>query len=570
MSQVLFFVQLFFLLVMGLYFFNALKGQQGSKVVIERESKKEMEKLQKMREIKLTKPLSELTRPSSFEDIVGQENGIKSLKAALCSPNPQHVIIYGPPGVGKTAAARLVLEEAKRTKGSPFRMDAKFVEIDATTVRFDERGIADPLIGSVHDPIYQGAGAMGQAGIPQPKPGAVTKAHGGVLFIDEIGELHPIQMNKLLKVLEDRKVYLESAYYNSEDPNIPFHIHDIFQNGLPADFRLIGATTRGPESIPPALRSRCLEIYFKALSPDEIKKVCENAMKKISFDMEDGVLDVIAKYATNGREAVNIIQTAVGININEGRNKIRVSDIEWVINSGQYSPRPEKKICEEPQVGYVNGLAVYGPNMGTILEIEASVSPADKGRGKLTVTGIVDEEEIGSNDGKKIKRKSMAKSSVENVLTVMKKHLDVNPWDFDIHLNFPGGVPVDGPSAGIAVAVAVYSAITDTPVDNSIAMTGELSIRGKVMPVGGIVAKVEAAKAAGAKKVIIPKENYQHILNNIGVEIIAVEDIREVIEIAIKNGRKRIKPFTAIPDVGLLAANGVKPIQNNANITSIQ
>lgn len=570
MSQVLFFVQLFFLLVMGLYFFNALKGQQGSKVVIERESKKEMEKLQKMREIKLTKPLSELTRPSSFEDIVGQENGIKSLKAALCSPNPQHVIIYGPPGVGKTAAARLVLEEAKRTKGSPFRMDAKFVEIDATTVRFDERGIADPLIGSVHDPIYQGAGAMGQAGIPQPKPGAVTKAHGGVLFIDEIGELHPIQMNKLLKVLEDRKVYLESAYYNSEDPNIPFHIHDIFQNGLPADFRLIGATTRGPESIPPALRSRCLEIYFKALTPDEIKKVCENAMKKISFDMEDGVLDVIAKYATNGREAVNIIQTAVGININEGRNKIRVSDIEWVINSGQYSPRPEKKICEEPQVGYVNGLAVYGPNMGTILEIEASVSPADKGRGKLTVTGIVDEEEIGSNDGKKIKRKSMAKSSVENVLTVMKKHLDVNPWDFDIHLNFPGGVPVDGPSAGIAVAVAVYSAITDTPVDNSIAMTGELSIRGKVMPVGGIVAKVEAAKAAGAKKVIIPKENYQHILNNIGVEIIAVEDIREVIEIAIKNGRKRIKPFTAIPDVGLLAANGVKPIQNNANITSIQ
>lgn len=570
MSQVLFFVQLFFLLVMGLYFFNMLKGQQGSKVVVEKESKKELEKLQKMREIKLTKPLSELTRPSSFEDIVGQENGIKSLKAALCSPNPQHVIIYGPPGVGKTAAARLVLEEAKRTKNSPFRMDAKFIEIDATTVRFDERGIADPLIGSVHDPIYQGAGAMGQAGIPQPKPGAVTKAHGGVLFIDEIGELHPIQMNKLLKVLEDRKVFLESAYYNSEDPHIPFHIHDIFQNGLPADFRLIGATTRGPESIPPALRSRCLEIYFKALSPDEIKKVCENAMKKISFDMEEGVLDVIAKYATNGREAVNIIQTAVGININEGRNKILVSDIEWIINSGQYNPRPEKKICQEPQVGYVNGLAVYGPNMGTILEIEASVSPADKGKGKLTVTGIVDEEEIGSNDGKKIKRKSMAKSSVENVLTVMKKYLDVNPSDFDIHLNFPGGVPVDGPSAGIAVAVAVYSAITDTPVDNNIAMTGEISIRGKVMPVGGIVAKVEAAKAAGGKKVIIPKENYQDILNNIGIEVIPVEDIKEVIEVALKNGKQRIKPLTAIPDTGLLAANGVKPMQNNANITSIQ
>lgn len=570
MSQVLFFVQLFFLLVMGLYFFNMLKGQQGSKVVVEKESKKELEKLQKMREIKLTKPLSELTRPSTFEEIVGQGNGIKSLKAALCSPNPQHVIIYGPPGIGKTAAARLVLEEAKKTKGSPFRQDAKFMEIDATTVRFDERGIADPLIGSVHDPIYQGAGAMGQAGIPQPKPGAVTKAHGGVLFIDEIGELHPIQMNKLLKVLEDRKVFLESAYYNSEDPHIPFHIHDIFQNGLPADFRLIGATTRGPESIPPALRSRCLEIYFKALSPDEIKIVCENTIKKIFFDMEKGVTDVIAKYATNGREAVNIIQTAVGININEGRSKVLIRDIEWVVNSGQYSPRPEKKISQEPQVGYVNGLAVYGPNMGTILEIEASSSYSDKGKGRLTITGIIDEEEIGSNDGKKVKRKSMAKSSVENVLTVIKKYLNINPGDYDIHLNFPGGVPIDGPSAGIAVAVAIYSSITNMPVDNNIAMTGEISIRGKVMPVGGVVAKVEAAKSAGGKKVIIPKENYQEILNNIGIEIIPVEDIKEVIDIALNKTHQRSKHLTALPDTGLLAANGVAPMQSSSNVTSAQ
>lgn len=96
---------------------------------------------------------------------------------------------------------------SKKHKQSPFKEQAVFVELDATTARFDERGIADPLIGSVHDPIYQGAGAMGQAGIPQPKQGAVTHAHGGVLFIDEIGELHPIQMNKMLKVLEDRKVF---------------------------------------------------------------------------------------------------------------------------------------------------------------------------------------------------------------------------------------------------------------------------------------------------------------------------------------------------------------------------
>ena len=137
---------------------------------------------------------------------------------------------------------------------------------------------ADPLIGSVHDPIYQGAGAMGMAGIPQPKPGAVTKAHGGILFIDEIGELHPIQINKLLKVLEDRKVFLESAYYNSEDPNIPQHIHDIFQNGLPADFRLVGATTKTPHDIPPAVRSRCIEVFFRALSEEEVGIIASTAV----------------------------------------------------------------------------------------------------------------------------------------------------------------------------------------------------------------------------------------------------------------------------------------------------
>ncbi|HYF84496.1 MAG TPA: ATP-dependent protease LonB [Clostridia bacterium] len=557
MTQLFLVIQLFFAVVIGLYFLNLLRSQQGNKVAIEKESRKEMEKLQHMRDIELTKPLSEITRPSNFNEIVGQENGVKALRAAICSPNPQHVIIYGPPGIGKTAAARLILEEAKKVFNCPFRQDAKFIEVDATTVRFDERGIADPLIGSVHDPIYQGAGAMGVAGIPQPKIGAVTKAHGGVLFIDEIGELHPIQMNKLLKILEDRKVFLESAYYSSEDSNIPFHIHDIFQNGLPADFRLIGATTRGPEAIPPALRSRCLEIYFRSLTPDEIIKVTTNALNKIKFESEEGVAELVGKYATNGREAVNIVQTAVGVNINESRNKITVSDIEWVLNNGQYSPRPERKINDEPQVGYVNGLAVYGPNMGTLMEIEATAASAPRGTGKLVVTGIVEEEEIGSRDGRTIKRKSMAKASTDNVLTVIKKYLGIDPCDYDIHLNFPGGTPVDGPSAGVTIAVAIYSAVTNTYIDNKIAMTGEISIRGKVKAVGGIIPKVEAALHAGAKRVMIPKENWQEIFNTFDIEVIPVDNIIEAVNIATMR-QAEVKTLIAQPvDMNILTATGM-------------
>ena len=522
-------IQIFFAIVIGLYFLNLLKSQQGSKVAVDRESKKEMEKLERMRQISLTEPLAEKTRPSSFDEIIGQEDGLKALRAALCGPNPQHVILYGPPGIGKTAAARLVLEEAKKTPGSPFGPDAKFIEVDATIARFDERGIADPLIGSVHDPIYQGAGPLGVAGIPQPKPGAVTKAHGGVLFLDEIGELHPIQMNKLLKVLEDRKVFLESAYYSSEDSNIPRHIHDIFKNGLPADFRLIGATTRPPEEIPPSIRSRCLEIYFKPLMPEHIGIIIKNAVNKIGFEIDDLSIKTIKKYTTNGREAVNIIQMAAGLATRENRKRIEARDVEWVINSGQYAPRPERKVSPKPQVGLANGLAVYGPNMGILLEIEATAIKTEKGQGTLLVTGVVEEEEMGGS-AHRLRRRGTARGSVDNVMTVIRKYLGIDPRDYDIHLNFPGGTPLDGPSAGVAIAVSIYSAMKNLVVNNYIAMTGELSIRGYVKPVGGVIPKIEAAKMAGAKAVIIPKENWQDSFKTYDLNIVAVDRIEEVIE----------------------------------------
>ncbi|CDN45868.1 MULTISPECIES: ATP-dependent protease LonB [Paenibacillus] len=554
LSLFLMLVQVFFAVVIGVYFWNMLRSQRTNRSAVDKESRKEMDKLRKLRSISLTKPLAEKTRPQTMQDIVGQRDGLRAMKAALCSANPQHVIVYGPPGVGKTAAARVVLEEAKKNPTSPFLAEAKFTEIDATTARFDERGIADPLIGSVHDPIYQGAGAMGVAGIPQPKPGAVTKAHGGMLFIDEIGELHPIQMNKLLKVLEDRKVYLESAYYHSEDPNIPMYIHDIFQNGLPADFRLVGATTRSPQDLPPALRSRCMEIYFRPLLPEEIAEIADNAVKKIGFAPCPEAVDVVKRYATNGREAVNIIQLAAGLALSEKREGIGAADIEWVVNSSQIPPRPDRKIPAAPQVGFVNGLAVYGPNMGTLLEIEVSAIPAASGKGSFTITGVVDEEELGGGQ-RTLRRKSMAKGSVENVITMLRR-IGMRPHDFDLHINFPGGTPIDGPSAGIAMATAITSAIRGIPVDHRIAMTGEVGIHGNVKPVGGVLAKVEAAFQAGADTVYIPKDNWQEIFAGLnGLRVIPVDRVEEVFQ-------------TVFPQ-GFMAEEAVEDISEPATISDL-
>ena len=527
------FLQLLMSILFYIYMSKSFASKKKDNSVLEKENEKEMEKLNKLRMIKLTEPLTEKSRPSNLEEIIGQEKGIKALKAALCGPNPQHVIIYGPPGVGKTAAARIILEEAKKMAASPFNKDSKFVEIDATTLRFDERGIADPLIGSVHDPIYQGAGSLGIAGVPQPKPGAVTKAHGGILFIDEIGELHPIELNKLLKVLEDRKVFLDSAYYSSEDPNTPRYIKEIFDNGLPADFRLIGATTRSPEEIVPAIRSRCVEIFFRGLTVEEIRKIALNATNKVGYRISEEGLDIVSRYCTNGREVINLVQLCSGLAINENRDYIKESDIYWVIENGQYNPRMERMINDKPEIGYVNGLAVYGANNGALMEIEATAKLSSNSIGSIKITGIVDDEELGGGE-KKIKRKSTAYCSVQNVLTVLDNIFNLNSKAYDIHVNFPGGIPVDGPSAGISIATAIYSAIKGVPVNNRVAMTGEISIKGKVKPIGGVNAKILAAKRAGVELVIVPKENLSSITRDIdGIKIVGVKGVEEVLNLAL-------------------------------------
>ena len=411
----------------------------------------------------------------------------------------------------------------------------------------------------MHDPIYQGAGPLGLAGIPQPKPGAVTKAHGGVLFIDEIGELHATQLNRLLKVLEDRRVQFESAYYSRDDQNLPPHIHDIFERGLPADFRLIGATTRQPEEIPAAIRSRCLEIFFRPLSADEVERIARRAAARIPIDLEEAAVRVVRRYCQNGREAVNMVQIAAGLAWTESRAAIAARDVEWVANTGQYTPRHEVRIQDTPDVGLVHGLAVYGPNLGAVIEVEAVAVRARPDRGRLTVTGVVDEEEMGVR-GRTVRRRSMARNSVENVLTALRALDGPDPSGFDIHVNFPGGVPLDGPSAGTAMAVAVFSAMTGRQVPARMALTGEVSIRGHVRAVGGVSTKLEAARKAGLAPVLIPRENWQDLDHEgLGADVIPVDTLADVIRIACEEPPQA--PASDLPaSAALLSASGASEL----------
>ena len=484
---------------------------------------KKREQIEKLEEVELTQSVMELLRPKSLEEIIGQERAVKSLRAKLASPYPQHLILYGPPGVGKTTAARLVLEEVRNLDYSPFAEDAPFVETDGTTLRWDPRDMTNPLLGSVHDPIYQGAQkSLADSGVPEPKPGLVTDAHGGILFIDEIGEMDVMLQNKLLKVLEDKRAYFESAYYDPTDERVPPYVRMLFENGAPADFVLIGATTREASAINPALRSRCAEIYFEPLTPAHIIEIVKNGAKKLNVELDDGIAETIAEYTIEGRKALNILADAYSLALEkfsaeensdeEKIFKITKQDIYEVAQVSRLFQFVTKKASSKSVVGHIFGLGVSG-FLGSVIEIEAVVFPAEKGKGTIRFN-----ETAGS----------MAKDSVFNAASVLRKVTGKDIHDFDVHINVIGGGNIDGPSAGTAILSALVSAVTGKKIRQDVAVTGEISLQGKVRPVGGVFEKAYGAKQAGIKSLVIPKENSKDIPRwHLGLNIHPVETAEE-------------------------------------------
>lgn len=540
--------------------------------------KKKREELEALENIHLTQSVMELLRPQNFDEIVGQERAVRSLMAKLSSPYPQHLLLYGPPGVGKTTAARLVLEAAKRRAVSPFGEDAPFVETDGTTLRWDPRDMTNPLLGSVHDPIYQGAQKnLADSGVPEPKPGLVTDAHGGILFIDEIGEMDEMLQNKLLKVLEDKRAYFESAYYDPDDKRVPPYIRKLFEEGAPADFVLIGATTREPDHVNPALRSRCAEIYFEPLTPAHILTIVENAAERLNVTLAPGAAELISAYTIEGRKAINILADAYSLALNRFEEEeikrivsretisenaadddvgteaeflgevphrdhvqnvsretrtppleVTRADIYEVAQVSRLHQFGRKKASDTPAVGRVFGLGVAG-FLGSIIEIEAVSFPAaENGKGTVRFN-----ETAGS----------MAKDSVFNAASVMRQLTGRDIHDYDIHVNVIGGGNIDGPSAGTAILAAIVSAVTGSAIRQDTAVTGEISLQGEIKPVGGVFEKAYGARQAGISTLIIPWENKKDLPeDHLGLTIHRLKTAEEAFDLLFADEKWKQRP----------------------------
>ena len=285
---------------------------------------------------------------------------------------------------------------------------------------------------------------------------------------------------------------------------------------------LIGATTREAGELPPAIRSRCAEIYFEPLTPQHIEEIVANAGEKLKVKMTPPVPKLISEYTIEGRKAINLLADAYSAALyREGSAKKKLTitedDVYRVFQVSRLTPYVSMKASETTEIGKIFGLGVAG-YLGSVLEIEAMAFPnADKGKGTIRFNDTAG---------------SMAKDSVFNAAAVVRKVTGEDIHNYDLHVNIIGGGRIDGPSAGVAILAAIISAITGRPIRQDVAVTGEVSIQGKVKAVGGVFEKAYGAKQAGMSDIIIPRENEKDIPeNHLGLTIHPVDTVEAALNL---------------------------------------
>ncbi|WP_380678512.1 ATP-dependent protease LonB [Salinigranum sp. GCM10025319] len=458
---------------------------------------------------------------------------------------------------------------------------------DQTTAPFEDAtgAHAGALLGDVrHDPFQ--SGGMETPSHDRVEAGAIHKANKGVLFVDEINTLDIRSQQKLMTAIQEGKFSITGQSERSSGAMVQ-------TEPVPCDFVMVAAgNLDAMENMHPALRSRIkgygYEVYMDDTiedTPEMRRKYARFVAQEISNDgrlphfTEDAVEEVILEAQRRAgrkghltlelRNLGGLVRVAGDIARSEDAEfttrdhvlqaKGRARSIEQQIADEYIQRRKdyELSVNEGFVTGRVNGLAVMGDDSGIVMPVMAEVTPS-QGPGEVIATGKLQE---------------IAMEAVQNVSAIIKKFSDEDISQKDIHIQFvqTGQQGVDGDSASITVATAVISALEDIPVDQGIAMTGSLSVRGDVLPVGGVTHKIEAAAKAGCKKVIIPAANEQDVMiedeYKEQVEIIPVSHISEVLDVALEGEPEkdslvdRLKTITgsALPKKGVRGPSSPSP-----------
>ena len=436
---------------------------------------------------------------------------------------------------------------------------------------------AGALLGDVrHDPFQSG-------GLETPsheliEAGAIHRANNGVLFIDEIATLGIESQHSLLTAMQEKKFQITGQSERSSGAMVR-------TKAVPCNFVLVAAGNVGVlGNMHPALRSRIrgygYEIYMREYMDDNLKNrnklvqfVAQEVKKdtKIPHFNRAAVIDIIKegkrrsgrkdKITLRLRGLGGLIRAAGDIAISESsdivksKHVIKARDIaktlEQQIADRYISLKKDYHVYENEgvKIGKVNGLAVIGGDSGVILPIVAEIAPAQsRDEGKIIATG---------------KLKTIAREAIQNVSALIKKHTGRDISNYDVHIQFLQTYEgVEGDSASISVATAVISALEDIPVNQTIAITGSLSVRGDVLPVGGVTAKIEAAIAAGIKKVIIPESNLGDVLldkkSKNKIEILPVKNLSQALEHALAFGTDKEGFLEKIKEL-IPISKGIKP-----------
>ncbi len=423
------------------------------------------------------------------------------------------------------------------------------------------------LLGDVrHDP-YQ-SGGLETPAHDRVEPGAIHKAHKGVLFIDEINTLRVESQQNLLTAMQEKEFPITGQSERSSGAMVK-------TEPVPCDFIMVAAGNLDAiAGMHPALRSRIKGNGYEVYMKDTMEDTIENRRKLVRFIAQEvrkdrkiphydrtGIAEIIREARRRAgrkghltlilRDLGGLVRVAGDVARAEGANyvtgehvlkaKKMAKSVEQQVADEYLEQRKDYKLfkTEGYEIGRVNGLAVVG-DTGVVLPIIAEVTPAQsREEGRVIATGRLQE---------------IAQEAVQNVSAVFKKFTGKDISKRDVHIQFVGTYEgVEGDSASISVATAVISSLENIPVDQSIAMTGSLSVRGDVLPVGGITQKIEAAAQAGIKEVLIPQSNLNDVLieehYKDKVKIVPVLTIEDVLEHALvgklkKKFIERIKSFT--------------------------